>query len=389
MRIEHNAENNTITVGKATFRRFANYKSRKVWAQIVCRENNITYPHGHPKDENKALSDILGCSAVQMYKHFCGLQMKVFVAPYYDVLKHVSFSRGRIPAEALWRVSKHYSVLKPVLDDKLFHLLPIVAATGKSPQQLKAEMKNKWKAVSANSLHRNKALYHCIKAEANCVEAMAKLLPIPTTVLQNHSRGGVPVMEYLAHNFKGQWCHPLSRESTLYHDTVRMARQLDEEVSPKWTPRRVQQEHYRMSREITARRYSPEPFKSCVGLPAEVEEGEYKATLLNSAQLVAQEGEAMGHCVAGYADDVRQGSYLVYSITKGGQRSSTLGIRVHNTVISSESDPDLNRTSTSYAFNQHHGKFNRRVVDETEQRLVYTVIEYLNKSQLDNTQQTL
>lgn len=86
---------------------------------------------------------------------------------------------------------------------------------------------------------------------------------------------------------------------------------------------------------------------------------------------IADEGDAMSHCVASYLGSVRSGDYLVYSIKKNGERSSTLGVIVKGR---------QQGKSHSFTLNQQYGRFNAGVKDVDEAVLGESIVDFLNKN---------
>ena len=374
MEIVWDQESNKILVGKAEFATYINWKGWKEWAKAVVIKNDgwdAKFPH-HPKDLNKFLAEKLGCTPSKMYKHFQKLQYKAFVAPYKDVFMKVGFKPGRIDERMLMRVIDNYAVCKQVYDDGLYNILPIVAFTGKSPVELKKEYKSKWKVIANNSLNKNKAIVNTMRKGWHNLENIADL---PTTVLMKCSGNDWISLQYIAQHFKGKWSksREMHREVMLFDDTRRMAEQVGKTVSYKWTPRRVKEEHDRMAKELNAQKYSPAPFPVLETMNLEVlEYAGFVATPLVSAKAIADEGATMGHCVAGYINSVRNGSYLVYSVTKDGERTSTIGLRKHYKMASEDSRWDIN---------QQYGRFNKPVDDEDERDIVDIILSKLNKDE--------
>lgn len=369
MKIEWDVARNVISVGKAEYTGFIQFKNSQTFASKILADNDISMSVYNTKERNKQVADLLGCSRSVLFKHFDKLQKKAYIAPVYDVLKKVSkFQNGqRWDITIVWKVNRHKTALQEVYNDGLYNLLPFVAELGLSPKELKVAYKGVWKVISKNSLHKNKLLVKRMDKIGQGVHE------IPATLLKYQY--SVPALKYLANNFKGSWSKQeiMEKESRYFHDCERLAGQLGEAVDSKWTVRRLKEEHDRMSKEITARKYSKDVFESVKDIPVkEMCHAGYKATLLDSAFAVADEGNSMGHCVAGYADDVREGTYLVYSITKDGERSSTVGI--FRRAIS-----HAKKEYGQWNFQQQYGRYNASVKDVEERELAKSIVEMLNK----------
>jgi hypothetical protein len=385
MKIEWDKEKNVITVGKAVFKNYTRFQNSAAFANFVLRQNDLpTHLNSHGKngkEDNKLTADALCCSRSVLFKHYNALQLKVFVAPVYDILKKVGYSRNGFSAEALRKIHTNKEKLQAVYNDGLYNILPIVCETGKSPQELKKELKNAWKTISKNSLNKNKYLARAIKGYDDPEIRLNQLKDIPSTVLKNFHATRPEVQAYVAKNFKGLWSHPqrCAGDIRMYSDTTWLATQLGEDTSNihSWTPRRMKEEHDRMSKEINARKYSKDLFDSVKDISVKCVELEgYKATLLDNAFAIAEEGTSMGHCVGLYADSVREGDYLVYSVTKDGERSSTIGI-----VRQSGRNQATEQKYTTCRLQQHYGKYNQAVTEETEKLICSYVIQKLNKGE--------
>lgn len=88
--------------------------------------------------------------------------------------------------------------------------------------------------------------------------------------------------------------------------------------------------------------------------------GEYVVTPLSTTGEIVMEGAAMRHCVAGYANSAKTYRYLILSVTKDGQRSSTIGMNVVATIC-----PDMIFLTPQ----QHYKAYNQPVTCETEKQI--------------------
>ena len=375
MKIEWDETNNVIRVGKADFSQYTRWRNSAEWANKVLVGNDMvncrlnTYAVNRIED-NKRASEALGCSRSVLYNHFNKLQLKAFIVPIYDIVKKIGYSRKGFNVAIVNKTNKNKDKLQEAYNDKLYNILPIVAATGMSPKELKQEFKGAWKTISKNSLNKNKALSYA----ASKTNRFVALAHIPTTVLENFAGHDNQTIQYIANNFKGSWNKTLVQETRLFIDTQLMAERLGEVADPKWSVRRVKEEHDRMSKELTARKYSKDVFDSVKDIPVKfLKSGEYTATMLDSAFLIADEGNAMGHCVASYSDSVREEHYLVYSVTKNGERSSTIGINIkHGWKGKDNKEP-------YFILQQQYGRYNTYVTDEEEKNFAQTLVGLLNK----------
>lgn len=372
MLLEWDDTEKCIVMGKAKFSRYTNFKGRKAWINSVLSFNEIVGLPTHPKWHNKSVSAVMGGSPAQLYRWFNQLQYKMFVVPYKDLLTKIAFRRGRIDGKRLELIKKHEPILRQAWADKQFNILPILMETGKTPKELKKELGKTWKVLCANSLNKNKAVAKSLKILGNgkVIEALRLLADKPTTVLDVFGGDGKLVVEHVAAHYRGKWHKYDSKIGRELRDTQMLAEQLDKPFDALWSPRRMKEEHDSMSKELAARRLSPAKLEILDKISVKRLEYEgYTATLLDSRALVAEEGNAMGHCVAAYAESVASGSYLVYSVSKYGQRSSTLGIIVR----------DRKADDKTYFFlNQHYGRYNKHLEDKHEIEIASIILKQLN-----------
>jgi hypothetical protein len=360
-----------IVLGEAKFARYCNFKSRMSWLNTVMTDNGVSGLPSHPKWRMKSMSAVLGGSPAQLYKWFCQMQYKHFVVLYKDLLSKIAFQRGRIDCKRLELIGMHEPILRQACADKQLNILPILMETGKTPKELKKELGNTWKVLCHNSLNKNKAVAKTFSTLGRgATSVLGFLAAQPTTVLEVYGRDGALVVSHVAAHYKGAWNKYDQKIGRQLHDAKMLAEQLDKPFDALWSPRRMKEEHDSMSKELFARKFSPIKLTILDDVPVKVLEHEgYVATLLDSRALVAEEGNAMGHCVAGYAESVADGRYLVYSVTKDGQRSSTLGITIRDRKADGK---------TYYFMSQHHGRYNRRLEDRHESDLGELIVKQLN-----------
>lgn len=104
------------------------------------------------------------------------------------------------------------------------------------------------------------------------------------------------------------------------------------------------------------------PFKICEevswGIGSREDEHMYVLELLKTPQELEHEGRAMHHCVGGYASYCKNGSSIIYSVSKDGQRLGTLemgrGDRYSGT----------HREGEAWKRRQLHGPCNGRIQDK-------------------------
>lgn len=394
--VDFDEERKAVVIGKYMLHTFTHFKSLTSFMNAVMDAHDISGASYHPKWRAKTFAELFGITPRALYNHVNKLQYKKFVVPVQDILVKVRFKPGRISVGALECVRANEAVCREVYNDGLFHLLPVVAIISKSPQQLKAEWGKVWKDVSKNSLNKNQVLATNLKrlryeGDVDAYDEkdlIGKLTALPTTVLKDYVKSPLYLQEHIAAHYRGRYS-TLCKNAKDFHDvsymvrdTKRLAVQLEAPFDPLWSPRKMKEKHDQYSRELTARKFSPAKIEWLKDVSVqELEHEGYKATLLDSRALIAEEGNAMGHCVAGYAESVAMGSYLVYSITKGGERTSTLGVHASEPSVTVVFNGKALPIRKQYRFSQHYGKFNRRLEDPTEIELGKNIVERLNKGE--------
>jgi hypothetical protein len=278
---------------------------------------------------------------------------------------------------ALW---ERLDEVSQALEDNQESLVPFILQDHDLKQLKDSLSKKGWKKLCNNSISRNQRL-----AIADTCE-VGEYINIPTTLLRQIFNKNHPMMkpdmesiDWFLNNYKGHTTLDQRSERlrmmTIYKDTQRMSVQLGEDFNPKWSYRRISEKHEEFTRAIHRRHYSDDVFPWTTLLPEEVkkvEHEDYTATLLDNALAIREEGDSMGHCVGSYAVRSSNADYMVYSITKGDERVSTLGINVDNHISKEEHKPRALRGG--YRFNQHYGKYNSYVTDEDVKTLESKVL---------------
>lgn len=143
-------------------------------------------------------------------------------------------------------------------------------------------------------------------------------------------------------------------------DTVGMAEQVGEEVNFNWSVRRMKEEHDRLTKVVEMQGVDYDNFNLDIYLPRRMEFHGVIAELIETPERLLQEGIDMGHYVFSYANAIKNGRYIVYSLKDDSGYRTTLGfaIGVAGAVI-----------------DQHYGKYNSVVNDST----YLTVAEDLRK----------
>lgn len=220
-------------------------------------------------------------------------------------------------------VRKAHAVLPYVNEaerDGLYHLIPIIIALGKSPQEIRATIgRGAWRRVANNSVTRNKLIMNAIRrcTRKDHDNPLPRLLEIPSGVLREiHTADDDEIMAArISPKMRG-----VEFRETLHtvRDTRRML--LPSEFNPEWGYARIREEHERATRALVKRQYSDKKFAD----EWTFSEGGFSAQLLVSQAEIATEGELQHHCVASYARQAAMGQYAVFKIE--GKERATAGV---------------------------------------------------------------
>jgi hypothetical protein len=316
------------------------------------------------------------------------IKTKQWIDPVRDLSKKLCFGIGGKPnPDLMLKLHRNIDMLRLVEKDGIQHVLPLCFMFEASPQEIKTYLgKSLWKGLCKNSFTRNlliaKVVSHCggvknindyTKTLLNCVSNF------PSTILKRGGSGAISFDE------AGVWVIRLRLQnsdyyhirdiSTLYRDTERMAFQLNAAFTPdKWDVSKMQERHDYYTEAINTLKYCPKKLKILEGIPVKQDSyGGFNITLLESPLLIREEGESMHHCVGSYVPAVAKGEYLVYSITKDGERSSTLGVSIRKT----NADALI---IAPFVFSQHYKHCNARVTCDNEQAAAGYIVSKLNKA---------
>jgi hypothetical protein len=308
---------------------------------------NRNYSKVYAKVRNEAIWKYTRVPQKQFMKLVNGKMYEAFVKTIPEPLR-MKLCYGRNGFSTL-KVNKVLSTL-PILEqahvDKQTHLMPFLMSSRRTPQELKVILgKGLWKKLCANTYSRNRALaesssidywQHNDMQHGDFKREIGFLNTVPTSLLKytSYSHG---TLDWLRVNCKGIWNKPadLKRQADIFRDTARMlsaetATQSESDLQVKminWSCKRVQEEHDLATKRTFARRYSKDQYNwsNHVHIGPFSFEGYLVTPLFNSYD-IAQEGQAMQHCVGSYAYQSQRGDYIVFSVTKDGERHSTIGM---------------------------------------------------------------
>lgn len=375
MKLHWNEETKVISIGDFKTDEYISL-TLKEWTICVLRDNSkkfITWP---VKDFYKDATEFLECTPSVLYKIFNKLQYKHFVVPYLEYVNKIGFNKRGIDPVVLSKIVNNKELLDQAKDDGILNISPFICQYNNSPAELKVMFGKHWKKIANNSLHKNKYLLNYKEA--------GEYAEFPTTLLMQRdlTRGSVNLMKHLTLYYKGKW-KGISKNREVIHlfmDTERLAISLDKAVNPTWTPRRLKEEHDRMTKEVNARRYPKENYEVIKGIQTtEITYQDLVAVLVKSPYELAEEGTAMGHCVTSYDYQVKDGSYFVYSVRdKDMNRLSTIGVSVGTYGITSIY-PEMYGENI-FSKHQHYGKYNSIVTCEKQKAIAEQLIVLLNKT---------
>lgn len=332
----------------------------------------------------RAFSDKYGITPAKFKKVFNALMMNVWVDPIKEHANRFAYnSRKKLNPWMIKKIWINLEIVEQAKRDGIYNIVPWILEKEDHPQGLKEDFgKSVWKKICKQSMTRNKFLASGAKRFRYGENNIQTALELPSYMLK---KGGNCHFQWTASTkwlFDNKQLNSKNfvrnnREQVLlartYEDTKRMSEELGKSFNHNWSIDKMKEKHTEYVKLVNLKRYSPEPFNCLKDFSVkEVSHKGYIATLLDSASLVHGEGQAMHHCVGGYVESVRQGRYLVYSITKDGKRSSTVA-------FSKAYDPSGLSDYKEWMFNQHYGYCNAHIQDEDEKEISGLILSQLNK----------
>ena len=285
-------------------------------------------------------------------------------------------------------VIKKLHEVKPILDqceiDGIENVQPICLLLGKNPADCKLELgRSLWKKLCKNSLTRNTYLYKILRSRFS-TQSVGDALEELNQFKSKYLKRGKSIFKTDVGSFNqyGLWSQETGGRSGMARDTEAMANRLGEKFSLAWSKDKMLRKHDEYSLETQRRReaeilertasYDKQWESIAEYLPCEfVELNGYVASLIKTPLQLHREGEVMRHCVGSYSSSIRDGEYLVYSITdSSGKRVSTLGLLLPN---------DQADAPRRCIIDQHYGKYNSEVAEESALQLADLVVTSLNK----------
>ena len=231
--------------------------------------------------------------------------------------------------------------------DGLRQLVPLMAYTGFSPQEIRREVgRAAWRRLSNNSptrnMHLSRLAYRASRyGSRNVCASLSEVLEVKSGIARRASvlAGADCDLSDLKHASRISTVEDLD----IVLDTIRDAKRMGA-YNPGWSLRRLEREHEAASRRSILKDYSTEEFSP----PLVVEVDGYRFSRLTSQADVASEGAAMRHCVASYAGDCSRGVYAVFKVE--GKERATLGV-------------NMDRNGRPHSLGQIYGACNSPVSD--------------------------
>lgn len=340
------------------------------------------------KANAKAFYERHGIKAVNVVKILRGITYNEVLKQFPEWYK-LSRTTSWIPHSRKFKYLDTEDLLQQCRKDGIENIIPIVAWYKKSPQELKKILgDSQWKKLCKNSYSRNRLLFLKGTSEFNPTDWDS----LPSTLLKVKSSYQPELYEWLLRTQDVplkkivKYDSSIQREIHTYLDTKRLAESVGETFNPKWSKRRMKEEHDRLSRmqqEIANRKRAEmdaeyaklltKDFRDMhKGLEVIKFDSGVIATPLLNMQQVQDEGVKMKHCIGTYASRCAEGKYLVWHLTKG-TTETTLGINV-------QSNSNLAATSEDkYNLQQHYGVCNAVVEDIDLKSAAKDIVKMLNE----------
>jgi hypothetical protein len=370
--IDLNYNDFSIIFGKAKISAFTRLKGVKSSYHLI---NEILHGKGiickDPKRLYKEFTQDIGITPKAAIKMINNLGWKVIVGDFTSsqVFKYC-YPRGykrQLNQTLVGNLHSMKDVVKQALSDGQENLLPLVLKLGMSPKEIKDSVSRAtWKHLTKVSFTKAQYIGRALSRDRVC--SIDYYLGLNLSYMAN--------IENFDKSLPHHTINRLAREercltdtgrvydiTRVVEDTMMLAEEVGYKTNPNWSWKRWQEEHKIVTRKHRAREFSDEEITKGVYqhlLPHVTSKYGDKATLLTTPLTIAMEGDQMGHCVAGYARDCLQGSYVVYHLELRDGTVGTLGCYVLPTVTGGY---QLN-------FQQCYGKYNDRISTEFAREVI-------------------
>ena len=317
----------------------------------------------------------------QFCKVFNAAVWKSAIVPYKE-FQSLFFGKV-IDRGAFISVAHQHDMLTQAIKDGQKNILPIIAYTGETPQELKKGFgKGMWKKLCANTQHRNKLIIRSPLPWKNAVILDSGALKFSDRASAAHWVRNVCKLSYTKmRSTEGQ------QLTNLFIDTKHMATHWEQPFNPEWSKLKMQEKHNEymtiaQREEDALRKKRDEAYRlkmekiekadlSNVYPQTTFEKDGVIATILTRYEQIKEEGITMRHCVGVYAERAIEGQYAVIHMS-GDNEETTLGLSVDSSIWCVKVEEKM------FRFNQHYGKCNSYVVSEKHMAMVEVVLQYLN-----------
>lgn len=314
----------TIAVGPVLFDRPRLERVPELFSEAkreICGES----PHAGLKETYQFYARLLGPKFNRRFQAanywlWLGNKMQPVTA---DMFRMCGKNWRQYDNRLVYRAHQVLPYIKEAERDGLHHLIPAIAAFGKSPSDIRKEIgPATWRRIAHNSRTRNRKLLQTA-ARPQIMNMLAAnfvaLLDFPSGVLS-----AVLDPSSVDYAVAARVCErkTFMGLEAAYHMVVDAHRMIGEAFNPNWSMSRIKHEHDRAAVERIKTKYSD---KSFVGAWSTVVDG-YTFTLLTSPLEIGLEGASQHHCVGSYVHEAKSGKYRVYRIE--GPERATLGLYV-------------------------------------------------------------
>ncbi len=370
------------------------------WGAVVgFYRNQNTVPGDYKWSHAKEYTKKYGITPANVAKKFNGISYSQVVSKHPNWVKVVQTRKGRIKPN-LFHSIESVDLVDQAVKDGLKNITPLIVLFNESPKELKKRFgDSNWKALCKNSFSRNRLIYHALNQHWLApieAEIVMYYNNYPSTLFRNkwYTRDYESVMLALKtvncsmakmDEIKNR--RELNKICDIWRDTKSMCERQGVTFNPRWSWRRIQEEHHRMvaEQQREAQRMQAErdaeyakllnvDFRTLhKGLEIiEFDSGVIATPLINMEQVQIQ-GQKEHHCVGIYASSCAHGNYLVWSLKKG-EVKSTLGINVI------EPRPVAQRGVVDvYVASQHYHACNKSVEDQDFIDAASKIVKMLNE----------
>lgn len=361
---------------------------RKKYGIVTTEEQLLT------KEAATKIGDYLGCSFAKWRKVWNAIQYDFWIRPIEHHSWRFAFNRQKKPKASLirmiWRVKKE---LDECLENGTYNISPFIFYCQRNPKQLKEALgKANWKQICKNSFSRNKKLAQHMQSfyENKIVEDpvnhirlnFEKVKDLPSTAFdyyhQQIQTRPLVVNAALKNMSVIKNKDDFRDKFNLINDTYNMSRQIDEEVFKfNWSLKKIKEKHDKYKKIIDARKHGDGEFPYVGKIVEYLSLENFEAKLLKTGLEVGQEGRQMHHCVGMYSKYCYAYERVVYSVTRNGEKYSTLSFRIDKKE-QMDKEGNIYNTFREFKKDQHYKMQNKKVDNPIAQQIESILLEKLN-----------